>query len=399
MEKSPADEPAILGGEAVCSSRELTWPPDDPAIRSVIHQLEQNGGWGQYHGPHCEKLRKSLGEYHAAEHVQLCSSGTVAMELALRGLKIQAGDEVILSAYDFKSNISNVLLLNAVPVLVDAHPDNGNLDPCDIEHALSSHTKAIIVSHLHGGVVPISQVRNIADSNRIALIEDACQMTGALIEDRRAGMWGDVGILSFGGSKLLTCGRGGAVLTNSASIAQRIKLYTQRGNDAYPLSEFGAAVLLPQLERLDERNRTRLQFVNELAEHLSEDNAKRKGTDSVLRMLKNSVPSAPSYYKLGFLYDGLNGLGMPRELFSKAMRAEGIPLDAGFRSFHRILSSRRFRTKSALDIASRIDEEMMTLHHPILLTGKRGISQFFEACEKICYHASRIIDAENKTEF
>ena len=79
------------------------------------------------------------------------------------------------------------------------------------------------------------------------MIEDACQAPGAMLEGRRAGTFGDVGVLSFGGSKLLTSGRGGAVLTSDAHMAQRIRLYTQRGNEAYPLSEMQAAVVLPQL--------------------------------------------------------------------------------------------------------------------------------------------------------
>src|SRR5436853_127214 len=81
----------------------------------------------------------------------------------------------------------------------------------------------------------------LARGRNIRLIEDAAQMPGATVAGRPAGSWGDVGILSFGGSKLVTAGRGGAVLTSQPDIAQRIRLYTQRGNDAYPLSELQAA--------------------------------------------------------------------------------------------------------------------------------------------------------------
>ncbi len=99
----------------------------------------------------------------------------------------------------------------------------------------------------------MSRVVNIAHEHGLAVIEDACQMPGALIEGRKAGTWGDIGVISFGGSKLLSAGRGGALLTSSPEIKQRVQIYCQRGNHAYPLSELQATVLLPQLERLDQK--------------------------------------------------------------------------------------------------------------------------------------------------
>src|SRR5437763_375725 len=96
------------------------------------------------------------------------------------------------------------------------------------------------------------------------IVEDACQCPGALIDGKRAGAWGDVGVLSFGGSKLLTAGRGGAILTADAGAHQRARLWQNRANVVCPLSELQAAVLLPQLETLDARNARRLEQVRRL---------------------------------------------------------------------------------------------------------------------------------------
>ena len=114
--------------------------------------------------------------------------------------------------------------------------------------------RAVIVSHLHGGLAAMPEIRAWADLRGVAVVEDACQVPGARIAGRLAGTWGDVGVLSFGGSKLLSAGRGGALLTDRSDVVQRIKIYSERGNQAYPLSELQAAVLLPQLESLAERN-------------------------------------------------------------------------------------------------------------------------------------------------
>ena len=210
-DRIPAAEiPAILGGDPVRPEGPTDWPPDDPAVAEVLKQVIQDRTWGKYHGPHCEELSGKLAEYHQSEHIVLCSSGTAAIELALRGFKIGPGDEVILAAYDFKGNFQNILTVGATPVLVDIRPENWNLDVDQLEAAIGPNTKAIIVSHLHGGIVPMAAVMEIAKQNGISVIEDACQMPGAIIEGKTAGVWGDVGVLSFGGSKLLSAGRGGA---------------------------------------------------------------------------------------------------------------------------------------------------------------------------------------------
>src|SRR5207253_11269997 len=121
--------------------------------------------------------------------------------------------------------------------------------------AVGRKTKAILASHLHGGLVPMRELMDVAAAHGLSIVEDAAQATGALVQGRRAGTWGDAGVLSFGGSKLLSAGRGGVVLTRRADVYQRAKLWLQRGVQAWAaLSELQAAVLLPQLGRLDEHN-------------------------------------------------------------------------------------------------------------------------------------------------
>lgn len=381
--------PAILGGTPIRPNGPPEWPADDAFVRSELLKMIDSRDWGRYHGPHVPDLCRRLADYHGVEHVLPCSSGTAAVELALRGVGVTADDEVILAGYDFKANFQDVLCLRAMPVLVDLHPETWQLDPARLEAAVSSRTRAIIMSHLHGGMVNAPQVRQIAEAHGIALIEDACQSPGAKLYGRVAGTWGDVGVLSFGGSKLLTAGRGGAVITSRNDIAERIKRYVQRGNDAYPLSEMQAAIVCPQLDQLDARNERRRDAVRRLSLRLS-------GVAGLMPLQIPTVDVQPTYYKVGFRYRAEDFAGLPRDLFAQAMRAEGIAFDAGFRGLHLIHASRRFRAADDLREASRADAEMLTLHHPVLLEADSAIEEIASAVHKVREWAAEIMERKGR---
>lgn len=346
-------------------SAEQAWPITDEAVREAFAAMIADGSWGRYHGPHCERLATAIAEFHGAEHVRLCTSGTAAVELALRGAGVGPGDEVIMAAYDFKANFINVRALQAVPVLIDTLPGRPVMDPARIEQAVTERTRAIICSHLHGSLTPMKSVIDIVQSRRIAVIEDACQSPGAIVDGRRAGTHGDVGILSFGGSKLLTAGRGGALLIRDARIAQRIAIYCQRGNEAYPLSEMQAAVLLPQLHQLEQRNQQRLQQVRRIVSTLH--------GDCILQPVC-ADSELPVFYKLAFLHKGCRS----REdllVAAQTLRAAGLAMDPAFPALHRIHSQRSFRMVGGSEQADRLHHRLMTLHHPILLSDEKGISE------------------------
>lgn len=384
MSSFDSERPAILGGRPIRPCGPPGWPRVDVSVQQVLRTMIASGDWGRYHGPHVPELCRRLAEYHAIEHVLVCSSGTSAVELALRGVGVQEVDEVILAAYDFKSSFQNVLHLKAIPVLVDLDPVTWQLDPTRIESAITSKTRAIIVSHLHGGVVAVPQVRQIADAHKIAIVEDACQNPGAMLFGRRAGTWGDVGVLSFGGSKLLTAGRGGAILTNQAEIAERIKRHVLRGNDAYPLSEIQAAILCPQIDELDSLNQRRRTAVNRLESLL-------RSVEGLTALQMPTDEIHPAYYKVGFRYHADAFGGLPRDRFVEALRAEGIAMDPGFRSNHLIHGSRRFRAADELTQATLADTEMIGLHHPVLLEDESAIDEVVAAIRKIRQYSDEII--------
>lgn len=368
IESNDEGLPAILGGEPLRPQGPPPWPPAWEEVSSALRRSVEEGAWGKYHGPNVRLLAERLAAYHEVEFVELCCSGTFAIELALRALKVGPGDEVILAGYDFAGNFNDIVAVGARPVLVDVAPHNWNLNPQLLAGAISANTRALLVSHLHGGLVPMEAVMDFARGHGIKVIEDACQMPGAKIEGRKAGTTGDVGVISFGGSKLVSAGRGGALLTSSPEIRQRAYLYCNRGNHAYPLSELQAAVLLPQLERLDSRNRQRAAAVAKLTADLA--------APTGLHPLVNSIVSdEPGYYKLGFRYDPQAFGGLSREKFVRAARAEGVEFNAGFQAFHLYKSARRFRRGSDLSFAAGAAANMVVLHHPVLLEDVKAINQ------------------------
>ena len=382
--------PALLGGHPVRPTGPLPWPPSDPAITEVLHRLAATGEWGRYHGPWCERLSAALAESLQARHVLVTCSGTAAVELALRGLGVQPGDEVLLAAYDFKANFTNVSLLGARPVLVDVRADDWQLDVAQLEAAVSERTRCVIASHLHGGLVDLPQLCAWCQARGVSLLEDACQASGAYVAGCAAGSGGDVGVLSFGGSKLLSAGRGGAVVTDRDDIAQRIRLYQQRGNEAYPLSEMQAAVLVPQVAALPERHRRRAVAVAALCLELQ-----RRGL--VLFRSETAAGCDPAYYKLGLKYDPAAFGGLTRDRFAAALRAEGIAIDPGLRGLHRIHARSRFRAAGPFPHADAADAGILTLHHPVLLEGGDALTEMLVAIDRVACHAAELLTIDAAT--
>lgn len=378
----PNDLPALLGGAAVCPHGQPPWPLPDPAVAEAVARACADGSWGRYHGGHAERLEAALCAYHGVPHVLLCGSGTYAVELGLRALKVGPGDEVLLAGYDYPGNFLTIHALGAHPVLVDLDPDNWNLALDRLDAAIGPRTRAVLASHLHGGLVPMRELMAFAAARHLAVLEDAAQAPGAIVQGRRGGTWGDVGTLSFGGSKLLTAGRGGALLTPHAAVAQRARAYQLRGNLVCPLSELQAAALLPQLDRLDAHNEQRRAAVRLLAERLAE-------LPGVRPFVNRLDESAPTFYKVGFQYDA-EAFGLPRARLAAALRAEGVALDESFAAAHVGRSPRRYRTGGTLTETERAHRGCVVLHHPVLLAEPAALDAVAAAWHKV-YRNARML--------
>ena len=356
--------PAVIDPSAAIRPELPEWPVLTPAIREAVEQSLHDGSWGQYHAIHTEKLTQQISDLFQTDHTFLTCSGTAAVEIALRGAGVEQGDEVIMSAYDYKPNFTSILHLNALPVLVDIRPDNGQLNVDLVREAFSERTKAILASHLHGAMVDMPALHQLASERGIPVIEDSSQMAGAHFLHSVPGQLSDISVISFGGTKTLTAGRGGAIFTHREDLAQRLKRILNRGNEPYPLTQMQAALLLPQMKSLTESRQERTNGVHTI----------REGIEGLpgLHVWQSHTQTVPDYYKLGFNFDA-DEYGLSREIFIHALRSEGIPMDFGFRTLHLTHARKRFRSAGELPNAEHADECVVTLHHPILREGAEDV--------------------------
>ena len=382
------NELAIRGGEPILRGAKTEWPIAGETIREAVLSAIEDGSWGKYDSRWTTDLSEKIKNQFQCEHVLPCCSGTIAVELALRGVGVAQGDEVVLAGYDFPGNFRAIEAIGAFPVLCDVVEDGWVIDAQLVEQALSPTTTAIIVSHLHGQIADMQTIRqqveewNKRRTRPIWIVEDVCQTPGGSIDGRPLGSFGDVAALSFGGSKLLSAGRGGALITNSADISQRAIIYNSRGNQAFPLSQLQAAVLGPQLDELNNFTEARNRSASRLIE-ATKDIETLVGLQQIVDSLNSAggCTLMPAFYKLPWLLKDRT-TGWSRGEFIAALQAEGVNIDAGFRGFLR-RSSRRCRRIGVLANSQLAAQQTLVLHHPILLEREQTIDLVAAAMRKV----------------
>jgi dTDP-4-amino-4,6-dideoxygalactose transaminase len=239
-------------------------PKIDAAIASVIARS------AFINGPEVDEFQQWFARFCGVGRAVGVSSGTRALELALRGLRIGTGDEVIAPANSFIATAAAITAAGARPVLVDAEASSGNIDPALITRAVTAKTKAIVPVHLYGRPAAMQEILDVASKHRLAVIEDAAQAHGAKYRGARIGSLGTAGCFSFYPTKNLGAfGDAGMVTTDDRALADRIALLRDHGRvSKYEhdvvgytarLDNLQAAVLRVQAEMLDEWNARRRQ--------------------------------------------------------------------------------------------------------------------------------------------
>ena len=221
----------------------------------------RNGHWK------AKELEKVIQDKLKTKHAQLVSSGTAAVTIALAAAGIGAGDEVIMPTFTFVASFEAIMMLGAVPVLVDID-DTLTLDTEAVKNAITSKTKAIMPVHMCGSMANLDALVEICREHNLILIEDSSQATGATYKGKPLGSIGDLGCLSLDFVKIITAGEGGAVLTNNETYYTHADHFSDHGHDHkgndrgaethpflgynFRISELHAAVGLAQIKRLDE---------------------------------------------------------------------------------------------------------------------------------------------------
>ncbi len=343
----------------------------DEAVASTLKELGATDVWRTYVGPPTEDLVHQLQRQFGLEHAGLCSSGTAALELVLRGLGVASDAEVLLSAYDYPGNFWAIERIGALPVLVDVAPDGWSISLEHLEASVSTRCKALVVSHLHGQLQDTKLLAEWCQRHSIALVEDACQAVGALIEGRSLGSHADAMIVSFGGGKVISCGRGGAWMTNDHQLAQRIRVAAGAGSGPYLMSSLQAAIVLAQLPFLEPVNHQCRQFFSALNAMIFQRGVPWLSPVDVSR------DTCRAYYQAGWLLAESAEANCSDDLDREGwlVRLNGCPFPetcyrpkfgTGFPGFHR-RSARRCRSVGHLPNTRSIAERTIVLHHRIAL--------------------------------
>lgn len=242
-------------------------------------------------GPNIDLFEKSLSEYSGVPYVAALSSGTAAIHLALIILGVEQGDEVICSSFTFAGSCNPIVYQGATPVFIDSETETWNMDPVLLEEAIkdrlqkSKKPKAIILVHLYGMPAQIDEIMAIAEKYEIPIIEDAAEALGSSYKGKKLGSFGDIGIYSFNGNKIITTSGGGALVSNNQKYVEKAKFLATQARDSAPhyehsqigynyrMSNISAGIGRGQMEVLDKHVLKRREifevYENKLKQYLS----------------------------------------------------------------------------------------------------------------------------------
>jgi len=341
-------------------------PPhiSDNEKKYVDEAFEQN--WIAPVGPHINKFEDELSKVSEGFDVAVLSSGTAAIHLALVLLGVKNDDCVICSSFTFSASVNPIIYLGASPIFIDSEKDTWNMDPFLLEQAIvkqiniNKKPKAIILVHLYGYPSKIEEIISISKKYDIPLIEDAAEALGSKYKNQPLGTFGDIGIFSFNGNKIITTSSGGAILSKNKEFIKKAKfLATQAREDQphyehkeigynYRMSNVCAAIGLGQLEVLETRvvkrryihdfyknklsNIESIKFLNDIDGFYSnrwlttivlEENSKINSEKIRLGLQKNNIESRPLWKPMHLqpvfnTYQALTN-GVSEDLFNRGL--------------------------------------------------------------------------------
>lgn len=400
-----AEQLARDGGRPVRKTRKQpfhAWPVHDEREIEALREVVDSGNWGGFPSPNVQASRfaEAFASFQGAKYAVCTSSGTTAIEVALKAAGLRTGDEVIIPALTFVATAAAALYMGAVPVFVDIDEGTWCIDPAKAEAAVTPRTKAILPVHLGSRMADMDAIMDIARRHNLRVIEDCAHMQGGAWQGRGAGSIGDLGAFSFQNSKLMTAGEGGIVLTSDDELASMCHAYVDCGRlrpgDAAPkaqgvfgwnyrITEFQAAVLRVQLERLPEQQRVREANKAYLTERLQQ-------MDGVETLREEPRMTTKSGYGFYFKYLSDRCGEKPRDEFFIALRYEGIPASGAF--YEPVYRDKLFAWR---DVTTGVDysnvscpvaeraayEQSIWLPHEIFLGPREDVDDVVRAIEKV----------------
>jgi dTDP-4-amino-4,6-dideoxygalactose transaminase len=341
---------ALHGGPPIRQMPFPSWPVWDKREERALLDVLHSGKWWRFSYAVGVELREpesglrsrvvefqeAFARHHQARFGLACANGTAAIEVLLKALGVGPGDEVIVPAYTYVATASAVLQVNAIPVFVDVDPATYNISPKRVEAAITPRTRAMIPVHFAGQSADMDALIELGRKHRIFVVEDAAHAHGSEWRGKKVGALAEGGTFSFQASKNMTAGEGGLITTNDPKLTALCDSLLWAGREAgrpwyehyrlgwnYRITEFQAAILLQQLQRLEEQNSCRSQNAARLSQRLAQ-------IEGISPLSVDPRSTAHSYhiYLFRYLQDAFAGL--PRAQFVQALLAEGIPCFSGY---------------------------------------------------------------------
>jgi dTDP-4-amino-4,6-dideoxygalactose transaminase len=342
---------------------------DDELVEAAAGAV-RSGWWSM--GPRVEEFERAFAEFSGARHAFAVSSGTAALHLALVACGCGPGDEVILPSLNFVAAANSIAHTGATPVFCDIRgADDLNLDPDDLESAVTPRTKALLVLHYGGHPCDMARILEIARARGLAVIEDAAHAPGATWRGRACGTLGDIGCFSFFSNKNLAIGEGGAVVTDDDELAGRVRLLRSHGMTTltwdrhrghahtydvveqgfnYRLDELRAAIGLVQLRRLPAANLAR-------AVHVARYRSLLHGLEGVIMPFEDGSENSSSNH----LAIAILPPGTPRDAVREALRENGVQTSVHYPPIHSFSCYEEAAASRPLPRTEDVAERLITL--------------------------------------
>jgi dTDP-4-amino-4,6-dideoxygalactose transaminase len=408
---------AITGGKPVRTKPFAPWPVYDHKEERAIQQVLKSRNWGGYPFPneHANNFAQRFAKFHGAKYGLAVANGTVAIEVALKSVGLQPGDEVIVPAYTWEGTVGPILQLKAVPVFVDIDPSTYCLDARLIEKAITDKTRVILPVHLAMSFADLDAIGRLARRHHLLVIEDCAHAHGGQWKKKGAGATGNMGCFSFQSSKLMTAGEGGAVITSKLEFLERAQSYVNCGRASetdkfahrmigfnYRMTEFQAAILEVQLDRLARQASIRQRNMEYFESRIG-------GTAGLALLKRDSRITRVAAYQYVFKFLPEHFEGIPRAAFLGALEMEGTPCDGLF--YEPVYKSALFPVKAAdypalswgrkqpIDLRSLYNcpvseraayEESVWLPHHIFLGSRKDVDDIADGVIKVCENLQEV---------
>ena len=332
---------AINGGpKTINRPLGVAWPefgaPEEKALLGVLHSgIWWRGGHEKAEDSWVGKFEDAFSEYQGVKYAVAVTNGTQAIECALKAIGIKPGDEVICPASTFVATATAVILVNAIPIIVDIEPEYYQIDPDAVEAAITPRTAGIIPVHYGGYPADMDRINAIAKKHGLFVIEDACHAHGTQWKGQGCGSLGDIGCFSLQMGKSLTCGEGGVVTTQDEQLVQKAYSFHHIGRiSGRPFYEHH--IVASNLRMTEWQGAIAYQQIKRLPEQIQRRTANAIYFERGLREIPGVEPMPRRaemtrwgcyFYHFKFKSDEFAGLSLER--FKQAMAAEGLSLDSG----------------------------------------------------------------------